>query len=187
MWILLAALTAAIGFSGCNAAPPTFGELPDFSLTAVSAGKTPAPLSRKDLLGRVWVVDFVFTHCEGPCPALSNNMARLQKDLPAEIGLLTFTVDPDRDSPQILAKYAQRFRADPARWLFVTGSRAPLYELLIKGFKIPAVEDAKAPSGQRVTHSTRLVLLDAQGRLRGYFDGDDEAGFKSAGNAARRL
>ena len=179
--------TIAAAVLGCYAPPPTFGELPDFALTAVSAGSKPKPLTRADLSGRAWLADFVFTNCEGPCPALSNNMARLQKNLPKDVGLLTFTVDPDRDSPEILEAYARRFRADPARWLFVTGAKAPLLKLLIGGFKLPVVEDSGAPSGQRVTHSTRLVLIDAKGNIRGYFDGDDEVGFRAAARAARRL
>lgn len=139
----------------------------------MSAGRPAAPLKRADLLGKVWVADFVFTHCTGPCPILSNNMALLQKKLPASVGLLTLTVDPDRDDPKALAAYAERFRADPSRWLFVTGKKGPLLELLIRGFKLPAVEDPKAESGQRVTHSTRFALIDAKGRIRGYFDGED--------------
>lgn len=182
----LAAL-AALAVSSCNAPPPTFGELPDFTLTAVSAKTAPRPLRRADLLGRVWVADFVFTHCSGPCPALSTNMSALQKRLPPAVGLLTLTVDPDRDDAKVLSAYAERYAADATRWLFVTGPKAPLTALLVKGFKVPAVEDPAAPSGTRVTHSTRLVLVDAKGRLRGFFDGEDERSLADLVSAAKRL
>lgn len=185
--LLALALAAAAVLSACYAPPPTFGELPDFTLTAVSTKTPPRPLTRKDLLGRVWVADFIFTHCSGPCPALSTRMSGLQKKLPASVGLLTLTVDPDRDSPQVLQAYARRYAADTSRWLFVTGPKAELVPLLVKGFKVPAVEDASAPSGQRVTHSTRLVLLDKHARLRGFFDGEDDQQAASLVAAAKRL
>ena len=184
---LLAVALAAASLAGCYAPPPTFGELPDFSLSAVSAGTAAKPISRADLLGRVWVTDFIFTHCEGPCPALSNDMARLQKDLPARVGLLTITVDPERDDAKVLSEYAKHFGADPDRWLFVTGPQGAVVDLLTRGFKLPAFKDAKAPSGRRVTHSTRLVLVDAKGRLRGYFDGQDEGELQTLRRVATRL
>lgn len=184
---LCIAALACLAVSSCYAPPPTFGELPDFSLTAVSSDGAPRPLRRADLLGRVWVADFVFTHCSGPCPVLSTNMGALQKKLPPSVGLLTLTVDPERDDAKVLSAYAGRYAAVAGRWLFVTGARDALLPLLIKGFKLPAVEDASAPSGRRVTHSTRFVLLDAKGRVRGYFDGEDEASLGELVAAARRL
>lgn len=184
---LLLSLIAAAALSSCYAPPPTFGELPDFSLTAVSTKTAPRPLTRRDLLGRVWVADFIFTHCSGPCPALSTRMSSLQKELPAGVGLLTFTVDPDRDSPKVLQAYAERYAADPSRWLFVTGPKPTLVPLLVKGFKVPAVEDPRAASGQRVTHSTRFILLDQHARLRGFYDGEDEKSVASLVAAAKRL
>jgi protein SCO1/2 len=114
-------------------------------------------------------------------------MGALQKRLPPSVGLLTLTVDPERDDAKTLSVYAGRYAADAQRWLFVTGAKAALMPLLIKGFKLPAVEDASAPSGQRVTHSTRFVLIDAKGRLRGYFDGEDEASLGELVAAAKRL
>lgn len=184
---LCLAVLACLAASSCYAPPPTFGELPDFTLTAVSSDGAPRRLSRADLLGRVWVADFVFTHCAGPCPALSTNMGALQKKLPPSVGLLTLTVDPERDDAKVLSAYASKFAADANRWLFVTGAKDALMPLLIKGFKLPAVEDPSAPSGQRVTHSTRFVLVDAKGRLRGYYDGADEASLGELVAAAKRL
>jgi cytochrome oxidase Cu insertion factor (SCO1/SenC/PrrC family) len=181
----LAAVLSAL--SACNAPPPTFGALPDFELVAVSAKTAQRPLKRADLLGRAWVADFIFTHCSGPCPALSARMSGLQKTLPAGVGLLSLTVDPDRDDAQALSDYAAKFAADPKRWLFVTGPKKRLLALLIEGFKLPSVEDASAPSGRRVTHSTRFVLIDGKARIRGYYDGEDEAETSALVKAAKSL
>ena len=182
----LLASAAALTLTACNAPPPTFGQLPQFALTAVTQDGA-RPFSRADLAGRAWVADFIFTSCEGPCPALSERMARLQKTLPAGVGLLSFTVDPDRDDAQALAAYAKRYQADPKRWLFITGPKAALIPLLTQGFKLPAVEDSAAPSGRRVAHSTRFALVDGKARVRGYFDGEDEAELAALGRAAKAL
>ncbi|MDE2038809.1 MAG: SCO family protein [Elusimicrobia bacterium] len=174
---LLAACLIAVSFCGCRRPRPVYGALPDFTLTAVSAGRPAAPLRRQDLLGRVWIADFIYTTCSGPCPALSAEMERLQKELPDRVGLLSFTVDPEHDDAAVLAAYAKRFGARPARWLFVTGPKDALSRLLLKGFLV---------SGG-MTHSTRLVLLDSRARLRGYFDGLDPASRAALRKAAESL
>ena len=150
-----------------------FNELPDFVMTSVAADGEPRELSKRDLLGRVWVADFVFTHCGGPCPLLSAAMARLQKDLPKEALLVSFTVDPDKDTPRVLQEYARAFKADPDRWIFVRGDKGALYKLLYEGFNLPIAEDRDAPLGYRVMHSAKFVLVDAGGVVRGYYAGDN--------------
>lgn len=146
--------------------------LPDFQLVAV----TPAhfrKVTRQNFLGRPWVADFIFTRCGGPCPFLSSRMSQLQKILPDRVRLVSFTVDPDRDTPGVLQKYARRFSAQGDRWLFLTGPKDSLYGLLRNGFHLAIAEDAGAPEGFRVTHSTRFVLVDSLGRIQGYYDGND--------------
>jgi cytochrome oxidase Cu insertion factor (SCO1/SenC/PrrC family) len=135
----------------------------------------------------VWIADFIFTHCGGPCPAMSTRMAGLQKSLPDEIGLLSVSVDPVRDSPEVLARYAKQYEARPGRWLFVTGPKDAILSLLIRGFKVPAVITPDAPSVTRVAHSSRFVLVDKEGRLRGYYDSDDETELAKLARAAKRL
>lgn len=164
-----------IAFSGtlaCRPAPQPQRDLPDFTLTATTADAAARTLTRADLRGRVWVADFVFTRCAGPCPLLTANLSALRKRLPQGTGLLSFTVDPDYDSPAVLAAYATKFSAGP-EWLFVTGPKPALTALVRDGFLLPVVEDAKAEPGSRVTHSTKFVLLDAESRVRGWYDGDD--------------
>ncbi|OGR48374.1 MAG: hypothetical protein A2X40_00160 [Elusimicrobia bacterium GWC2_65_9] len=177
---------ASVLLGGCSKAPQGLRTLPDFSLTAVTVDGT-SPLDRRALRGRAWVADFVFTRCTGPCPMLTANMAGLQKRLPRKIGLLSFTVDPDHDSPEVLNVYARKFSADPQRWFFVTGEKSALTGLLRDGFKMSVREGAVAESGANITHTTRFVLIDAQTRVRGSYDGEDPAALDLLTADAERL
>lgn len=166
---------------------PVVAEVPSFELT----DRKGEAFRREDLLGEVWVVGFIFTRCSGPCPRLSGEMARLHGE-PALAGLhlLSLTVDPEYDSPEVLTDYARNFGADPARWRFVTGPRGPLYELITKGFKLPAQEapaEANMPVGESFGHSSRLVLVDREGRIRGYFESQDPVRVRELEAAAARL
>jgi cytochrome oxidase Cu insertion factor (SCO1/SenC/PrrC family) len=103
--------------------PQAYGALPDFSLPmATSAGE--GTISRADLAGRAWIAGFIFTNCYGPCPMITKNMAKLQSKLPERVGFLSFTIDPARDGPKALRRYAEEYGADPGRWRFVTGKKA---------------------------------------------------------------
>ncbi len=166
------ALWAVLRQALAPAALPRLGRLPEFSLTGVTT-EGASLLSSRHLAGGPWVADFVFTSCAGPCPALSSNMAMLQRRLPASVRLVSFSVDPDRDTPEVLRRYAGRYGADPRRWCFATGDKADVSRLLREGFKLPWAEDRAAPSGYRVTHSAKFALVDAELTLRGYYDGED--------------
>lgn len=152
--------------------PDTSFPVPDFTLTERS-GKT---VSRDDLKGKVWVASFVFTRCSGPCPQVTATMGRLQKELDLlnnpDVRLVTFTVDPDKDTSNELKEYAARYQADPDRWLFLTGMpEAELHKLLHDGFKVTAQRAAKPKPGDEFDHSSRLAVVDKQGIIRAYFDG----------------
>ena len=139
--------------------------VPPFQMTAVTlSGAT--PITPGDLLGKPWVADFIYTSCGGPCPLLSGRMSKLQQVLPSQVRFISFAVDPDHDTIAVLQKYAARFRADPKRWFFVRGEKAALYKLVYDGFHMAMVEDALAPEGFRVTHSTKFVLVDQKGVVR---------------------
>jgi cytochrome oxidase Cu insertion factor (SCO1/SenC/PrrC family) len=134
-------------------------------------------VSDETLRGKVWVACFVFVRCTGPCPQVTGTMARLQKELDLagrpDLRLVTFTVDPERDGQKELQAYADSFRADRERWLFLTGPKKEIHQLLEQGFKVGVAEkpeDEKKP-GDEFVHSTRLVVVDRRGHLRGYFDG----------------
>lgn len=166
--------------------PDFFGELPAFSMASAWGGKN-GTVSKDGLAGRVWVAGFIFVHCGGPCPLVSQAMARLQDRLPREAVLVTFTVDPDRDSPEVLKRYAQSWEADPSRWWFARGEKKELYQLMYEGFKLPLIEDREAPTGFRVTHSTRLVLVDQRGRVRGYYSTNETEAGKALEEEVGRL
>lgn len=151
--------------------PPILGTLPDFALTERSG----ASFGSAQLRGKIWIADFIFTRCAGPCPRMSAEMAGLQAALaptPAweNLRLVSFTVDPQNDTPEALRAYAAAFHADAEHWLFLTGARPAIWELAKEGFKLPVGEDRQ--SGQMpIFHSTRLVLVDRLGRVRGYYEG----------------
>jgi protein SCO1/2/putative membrane protein len=155
--------------SRSGAASDDLYPLGDFSLTERS-GQT---VRQADLLGKVWVAAFVFTRCAGPCAQVSGTMARLQHELADEkdVRLVSITVDPEYDKPDVLARYAARYGADPGRWLFLTGEPASVYRLIRDGFHLTAEqnEGAERTRGNEVMHDTRLAVVDREGHVRGYF------------------
>ena len=146
------------------------GELPDFSLTN-QAGER---IGRSDLLDRVNVVYFVFTNCAGPCPALTSMMSRIQKDWisVSDVQFVSITVDPDRDSPEVLNKYAAGFDFDSERWHFLTGDKDRVYDLIKNGFRAEVTE---SDGPHEIMHSLRFALVDRKGRIRAYLDGESES------------
>jgi len=174
-----AATWLVIRYRAASAVPdlPVIGRVPDFSLID-SGGR---PLSQAQLAGGVWVADFIFTHCPDVCPVLSAQMAKLQHAL-AEAGadsvrLVSFSVDPANDTPEVLREYAQRFGAQPGRWLFVTGERDALYTLIGQGFHLAVAarpESENRDGSGLITHSDRFVLVDRNLQIRGYYHGTDQ-------------
>lgn len=161
--------------------PPVLGRLPSFKMSAVTTNEQIAT-TNKTLSGRVWIADFIFTRCQGPCPILSTTMASLQNKLPDGVGFLSFSVDPDYDTAPVLRRYAGRFGAQPGRWLFLTGKKEALYKLIADGFRLPV-----AGSGPYAVHSTKFVLVDRDGAVRGYYDSDDTSAVSRLIADARRL
>ena len=133
-------------------------------------------LTRADLLGRPWVASFLFTRCTGPCPKVRSTLQALGRRLRAtDARLVTFSVDPEFDTPEVLAAYAEAVQADPERWLFVTGDPAAIQRLARESFLSPAERaPAGTPVGEQVSHSTRLVAVDKRGRVRGFYHGESD-------------
>jgi protein SCO1 len=152
---------------------PVLATLPDFSLTERS-GRT---VTRADLLGKVSVVDFIFTSCSAQCPQVTAQMVKMQAfAIPRwkNVQLLSLTVDPERDTPEVLSEYAKGFSADSRRWLFLTGGRERLDDLTRNGFKVASASPVPVDtSPDAVLHSVSLVLVDARGRIRGYYQSTD--------------
>jgi protein SCO1/2 len=154
-------------------APDAFGAVPDFALTSQSGAR----VTLATLAGRPFVLSAIFSTCVGPCPRISQGMREIQGALLGTDALLvSITVDPGHDTPEVLAEYARGFGADPQRWLFLTGEKAALHELVRRGFLMAVEDDPTAPTGAQVTHDTRLVAVDRQGVLRGWYDGTTAAG-----------
>lgn len=177
--LVLAALGVALGarwWAGRVPPPPVLGALPDFALTE----RSERTVRRADLAGMPWVADFIFTRCTGMCPALSTRMADVRRRA-AEAGLaarfVSFSVDPGHDTPAVLRDYAARYGAGDD-WLFLTGPRDALYALIGGGFKLSVAERppaAVAAGDELIAHSDRFVLVDGDGRIRGYYHGTDAA------------
>jgi len=142
-----------------------YGTVPAFELV----NQNGQPFGSAQLAGKIWIADFIYTTCPGPCPMISSRMSDLQKPLEkSDVHLVSFSVDPEKDTPRVLRGYAEKLQADPARWDFLTGPKSAIYKLSHDGFKL-AVSDGMDEQGIPV-HSTRMVLVDRHGQIRGYYD-----------------
>lgn len=152
--------------------------LPSFKMTAATSAGI-RKFNSDELAGKVWIADFILTRCGGPCPLLTSNMARLDKQLPSSIMLVSFTVDPPNDTGEALQRYAKRHHAGPKRWVFLTAPEARIKRLLFEGFKVAFARDSSAPDGMQITHSSKFVLVGKDGRVVRYYDGDDSQSLKA--------
>jgi protein SCO1 len=141
---------------------------PQFQFTAQD-GST---VSNADFKGKVWVANFIFTRCAGPCPIMTSRMAELNQALSEkakDVELVSITVDPEYDTPQVLKEYGERVGASPDKWKFLTGPQDQIEATVMKGF-LQAL--SREPSGVPI-HSTRFVLVDRDGWIRAFLDGND--------------
>lgn len=159
-----------------------YGTVPDFSLIERSGRK----ISLVDLKRKVWVIQFFYTDCRDICPLTVPQMGLLHleylndPEFRSEVRFVSITVDPEHDTPQVLAKFAARFSADPELWLFLTGDKAVIYRLAQQGFKLGIGEQENPPEVRQKTgeereilHSSRLILVDRKAQIRGYYSGID--------------
>jgi protein SCO1/2 len=163
---ILIPLTALL-FAACTnqSSLPSYGVVPDFTLTDQSSR---AFHSKDTLDGKVWVANFIFTSCSGPCPRMTSQFRNLRdevKDSP-ELRMVSFTIDPSRDTPEALATYGKSFGANPDKWYFLTGAQKELHHLSREVFMLGNVDGT-------LEHSTRFVLVDRQSRIRGFYDSSD--------------
>lgn len=143
------------------------GQLPDFSLT----DQRGAPFALSDLQDKVWIADFIFTSCATICPPMTIQMASLQDEFVAkDVHFVSFSVDPERDTPEVLYRYAGHYGADSSRWSFLTGQKEAIYRLAQEGFNLAA-----GHRRSEILHSTRFVLVDRAGQVRGYYDSRSKA------------
>ncbi len=160
---------------------PVLGQVPPFRFT----NQFGQEFGGRELKGRVYLANFAFTSCPTTCPALMQTLQKVQKrirGLGQKVALVTFTVDPQNDTPEVLLEYARQHRANPFVWTFLTGEKAKLRELLVEGFKVPMEEpeifegkvDGQTVSLWDIAHTTKLVLVDGAGGIRGYYSTDEE-------------
>ena len=180
---LVRSLTRRLG-----TAPVVLGTLPAFTLT----DQRGQPFGTRELAGKVWVANFIFTSCEGVCPLLSERMAevgRRGRKLGPDFHLVSISVDPERDTPDKLAAYGARFGANPASWSFLTGPIPALEATVVDGFKVGMGREPDADGGLgawQIFHGENLVLVDRRLRIRGYFPATPE-GLDSLMTAVQRV
>jgi protein SCO1 len=150
---------------------PRLSQVHSFQLTNQAGQVTTA----RDLQGKVWVGDIIFTRCGGPCPKMTEEMSKLQKAIPADPALrfVTLTTDPENDTPSVLKSYGEKFSADFSRWMFLTGTKAEIRNLAVDSWKLSAFEKDKSEresENDLFVHSTMFVLIDKSGTMRGVYE-----------------
>jgi len=143
---------------------PVLASIDGFELT----GQDGQTFSSEDLLGSVWVADFIFTRCPGACPQMTSTLAEVFKEFSSypDFKMVSISVDPEYDTPEVLSAFAGEYGANPERWHFLTGANSLIQQLSEDQFKIAAAE---TPS----SHSLRFILVDRNGDIRGYYHSTD--------------
>ena len=172
---------ASILLISCHPSPPAlpdYGVVPEFQLT----DQQDRPFDSRALDGNVWVADFFYTTCASICPRMTSQMHQVQSALSrtAHVRLVSFTVDPKRDTPAVLADYARVYHALPEMWYFLTGPQPDLQRLDRDVFKLGNVDGT-------LTHSSRFVLVDDRGHIRGYYDTSEESSIPQLVRDVHRL
>lgn len=157
---------------------PIIAKVPPFALTDQHGNL----VTEKDLLGKITIWDFIFTRCPGACPIMTKQMAELYQLYASSqrVQFFSVTVDPDYDTPEVLRQYAEAHGVRDMRWRFLRGSIDSVITLSEKGFMLPA---ENLPSG----HSTKFVLIDPEGHIRGYFSHNDPASISVLKTQVREL
>jgi protein SCO1/2 len=193
VWLVPAVVAvAALGAVGWQAATrhldatslPVYGAVPEAALTDQDG----QAWTTQSMRGRVWIADFIFTRCAGQCPLMTSRMRQLAKALSGQPGIrfVSVSVDPVHDTPEALKTYARHHEVDLSRWVFVVGPEAVIQRLCLEGFKLGYGQDPDSAM-EPVIHSSRFVLVDADGAIRGYYEAGDDAETDRLAADARRL
>jgi len=189
--VVIAVLAARLWVSSMTKQPlPVLASVPPFELV----DQTGAPYGSRELSGKVWIASFVYTTCPGPCPRVVERLAHTQSRLGNEPGLaiVSFSVDPGSDTPEVLAAYGKLRNIDPGRWRLLTGPVSDVVKLIRQGFLLALERAEDGDAGQLalegpVIHSTRLVLVDQRLRIRGYYETTDPGDMDRLVEDTRRL
>lgn len=157
-------LAALLFYKPAPPPPPVLGTAPSFDLVN-EAGQS---FSSNSLKGKVWVADFFFSTCPGPCPKMSAHLGMLNRQFEGnlQVEMVSISVDPERDTPDILSRYEKKVDAVPETWHFLTGNPEDIHKLSVQGFKI-------GDPDLLIQHSTKFVLVDQIGQIRGYYEGTE--------------
>lgn len=190
----------ALSLAACLASVDTRASVPpagqDLGRDALPLGEfrltdqTGSVVTDRSLADRAWIGAFIFTRCPSSCPRISAVMKGLQGKLDPTTTLVSISVDPEHDTPEVLFRYAKGLESEPSRWLFLTGSKDDVYRLILDRFKVPVAEtseiDRKA-GAEAVSHSSRLVLVAPGNRVLGYFDSTDPKAVEALIKTAKRI
>ena len=145
----------------------TYGSVPEFQMTD-SSGHA---FDSKSLRGKVWIADFIYTHCPGPCPRMTSQMHKLQQERAgdADVQFVSISVDPANDTPPVLDAFAHRFGGPASNWVFLTGPAPTVHELARDVFKVGDLIGI-------MDHSTKFIVVDKTGQIRGYYSTFDAEG-----------
>lgn len=180
----LSTVFAVRGSARSTAHLEDLGALPDFRLTDQDG--TSRGLA--DLAGKWWVADFIFTTCHSSCPVMTKNMDRLRRAVAStgSIVMISFSVDPERDTPEKLRSYSKEKDLATAGWWFLTGPREAVQKLALEGFHLGIQENPANPD-EPILHSRKFVLVDDKGHIRGYYDGMDSDAVRTLQDELKRL
>ncbi len=178
LWVALASaaclVVLAVGLLRPREQPlERFGRLPAFTFTRQDG----QPFGLQQLQGRPWVANFIFTRCPTICPVFTQKMARFQKQTAGmeQLALVSFSVDPEYDTPERLTAYAAKYGANPARWSFLTGDYTQLKDIIVGGFKMAMGRDEQnAQEVASIFHGSHFVLVDRTGEIRGYYNSEHD-------------
>jgi protein SCO1/2 len=164
--VVVCALPLLLFMNACSlhSSLPDLGAVPAFKLT----DETGVAFGNETLANKIWIANFIFTTCHGPCPRMSAQMKKLQaqtKDM-SDVNLVSFTIDPENDTPTALSVYAKTYEADPDHWHFLTGPAMELNKVSYDGFHLAHI-------GGPLEHSSKFALVDRKGTIRGYYESND--------------
>jgi protein SCO1/2 len=176
-WVVFIATGVAIPIARSVSTPlppalPVLGHVEHFALTDQHG----EPFTEKSLEGQVWVANFIFSRCPTICPTFTKKMGEIQhrgRNLGQYFHLVSFTVDPEHDTPEKLLEYAQAHRVSPRMWSFVTGPREQLESLIVKQMKVGMQKGNDDDDLMSIGHGSYFVLIDAKMQIRGYYQFDD--------------
>jgi protein SCO1/2 len=153
--------------SECNMVESGQHYIPDFTLM----DQNNQIRGKKEMSGKITIVDFFFTSCPSICPIMSTELERVDDAFrnDDEIQIFSISIDPEYDTPEVLFEYAERHMATPGKWFFLTGDKSLIYDLARCGFILPTIDGEGQP--EEFVHSDKFVLIDGQGRIRGYYSG----------------